>query len=165
MELTPGQLSSLNEMGIPVWEFRSNKAEETTAVVDEIISQQPSEKLLNCDWVVMIDDQNYGEQAQRLLHAMLLSIGIEEQQLVIIDAKQLTQLKNVSAQQKVLIVLGNDMAKEQLGESVVRGSVHKTLDSQISTVVSFALDDLLENPQNKADAWQDLQLAKQASFQ
>jgi len=165
MELTPGQLSSLNEMGIPVWEFRSTIAEGTTAVVDEVTGQQPSEQLLNCDWVVMIDDQNYGEQAQRLLHAMLLSIGIEEQQLAIIDAKQLTQLQNIPTQRKVLIVLGCDIAKELLGESVVRGLVHKTLDSHISTVVSFALDDLLENPQNKADAWQDLQLAKQASFQ
>ena len=165
MELTPGQLSSLNEMGIPVWEFRSNKTEETAELVGEAIAHQPSEQLLNCDWVVMIDEQNYDEQAQSLLHAMLLSIGIEEQQLAVIGAKQLTQLQNVSAQQKVLIVLGHDIAKEQLGESVIRGAIHKTLDSQISTVVSFALDDLLENPQNKADAWQDLQLAKQALFQ
>ncbi len=165
MDLNSRQLSSLKEMGITVWEFRSSKPEEASIIVDEVIAQPASDQLLNCDWIVMIDEQHYGEQAQRLLHAMLLSIGIEEHQLVIIDAKQISQLKNIPSQRKVLIVLGSDIAKKVLGESVVRGAVHKTLDSQISTVVSFGLDDLLENPDNKAHAWQDLQLAKRALFQ
>ena len=165
MELTSRQLSSLKEMGIPVWEFRSSKSEEVVPIVDEVIAEQASEQLLSCDWIVMIDEQNYGEQAQRLLHAMLLSIGIEEHQLAIINAKQVSQLQNIPSLRKVLIVLGGDIAKKVLGESVVRGAVHKTLDSQISTVVSFGLDDLLENSGSKAHAWQDLQLAKQALFQ
>ena len=164
MQLTPRQLSSLNEMGIPVWEFRSTKAEKTAGVVAEIIVQQPSEQLLNCDWVVMIDHNHYGEQAQRLLYAMLLSMGIEEHQFAIIDVKYSVQLQNIDSKRKVLIVLGNDIAKELLGEPLVPGTIHKILNSQISTIISFSLDDLLENPQNKVHAWQDLQLAKQALF-
>lgn len=162
MELNPRQLSSLNEMGIPVWEFRSSEAEEVVVVVEDNLEVYPSEQLLNCDWVVMIDNQNYGEQAQRLLHAMLLSVGVKEHQLAIIDTKQLSQLQTIAAQKKVLIILGSSMAQELLDENIVRGSIHQTMDSKISTVVSYALDDLLENPQKKAHAWQDLQLAKQA---
>ncbi|NOQ82029.1 MAG: hypothetical protein GQ548_05850 [Methylophaga sp.] len=165
MELTPRQLSSLKEMGIPVWEFRSTEAEQAVFVDKQLASTEPSEKLLNCDWVVLIDGQNYSEQAQRLLHAMLFAIGIEQNQVVIIDSEQLTQLQNMPRQRKVLIVLSEVIAKSLLGESVIRGSVHQTLNSQISTVVSFGLDELLENPENKALAWQDLQLAKQALVQ
>lgn len=152
-------------MGIPVWEFRSTEAEQAVFVDKQLASTEPSEKLLNCDWVVLIDGQNYSEQAQRLLHAMLFAIGIEQNQVVIIDSEQLTQLQNVPRQRKVLIVLSEVIAKSLLGESVIRGSVHQTLNSQISTVVSFGLDELLENPENKALAWQDLQLAKQALVQ
>ena len=152
-------------MGIPVWEFRSTEAEQTVFVDKQLASTEPSEQLLNCDWVVLIDGQNYSEQAQRLLHAMLFAIGIEHNQVAIIDSQQLAQLQNVPQQRKVLIVLSERIAKSLLGESVIRGSVHQTLNSQISTVVSFSLDELLENPENKALAWQDLQLAKQALVQ
>jgi len=164
MELSSRQLSSLNVMGITVWEFRSTQSEAVSVVAD-IIPQQASEPLLKCDWVVMIDEKTYGEQAQRLLHAMLFAIGVEKHQLAIIDTKQLTQLDNIPTQKKVLIVLGTDIAKQLLGESIIRGSIHQTLNSQISTVVSFGLDDLLSKPENKAQAWQDLQLAKQALLQ
>jgi len=161
MELSSRQLSSLNTMGIPVWEFRSTQS-EVIAIVDDIIPQQPSEQLLKSDWVVMIDDKTYGEQAQRLLYAMLFAIGVEKHEFAIIDAKQLVQLDTIPTQNKVLIVLSTQVAKQLLGESIVRGSVHKTLNTQVTTVVSFGLDELLANPENKVQAWQDLQLAKQA---
>ncbi len=161
MDLTSRQLSSLNEMGIPVWEFRSNESEQAISVVE----QEPSEQLLNCDWVVLIDGQNYSEQARQLLHAMLFSIGIEQNQVAIIDSDQLAQLHNVPSQNKILIVLGESLAQSLLGENVSRNAVHKTLNSQISTVVSFSLAELLVHPEKKALAWQDLQLAKQALIQ
>jgi len=165
LDLTPRQLSSLSEMGIPVWEFRSNEPEQPTPVVEKIVQVEPSEQLLNCDWIVLIDGQNCSEQRRQLLHAMLFAIGIEQHQVAIIDSDQLAQLQNVPPQRKVLIVLGELLAQSLLGDTVSRDAVHQTLNSQISTVVSFSLAELLASPENKALAWQDLQLAKQALSQ
>lgn len=152
-------------MGITVWEFRTTESEQAVFVDKQLASTEPSEQLLNCDWVVLIDGQNYSEQAQRLLHAMLFAIGIEQNQVVIIDSDQLAQLQNVSSQGKVLIVLGELLAQSLLGETISRDTVHQTLNPQISTVVSFSLAELLDSPENKALAWQDLQLAKRALVQ
>jgi len=149
-------------MGIPVWEFRSALPTQAIAVVDDSIAQTPSEQLLNCDWIVMIDGQHYGKQAQQLLHAMLFAIGVEQHQTAIIDSTQLAQLHTINSAGKVLIVLGSELAKQGLGDTVVRGTIHPCMQSQIATIVTHSLVDLLQHPGKKADAWQDLQLAKQA---
>jgi uracil-DNA glycosylase len=70
-------------------------------------------------------------------------------------------LQNSSDQQRLLLVFGEKLAQSLWGSSVIRGTLHKTVNSQISTVVSLSLDELIASPQNKALAWQDLQLAKQ----
>jgi len=165
MDLTPGQLSSLKEMGIPVWEFRTAEAEQTDSVVEQLVSTEPSEQLLNCDWVVLIDAQAYSEQARQLLHAMLYAIGVEHNQVAIIDSEQLASLQNLPSQNKVLFVLGEQLAQSLLSDTVSRGAIHQAFNTQITTVVSFSLDELLASPVNKALAWQDLQLAKQALIQ
>jgi len=165
MELNPWQLSSLKDMGIPVWEFRSNESEHTPAEVEQANFTEMSEQLLKSEWVVVIDDENYSEQAQSLLHAMLLAIGIDEQKLAIITLKQVMQLQNIPSQNKVLFVLGEAVARIAFSESICRDLIHQTLNTNIKTVVSFSLNELLENPVNKALAWHDLQLAKQALLQ
>ena len=165
MELTPRQLSSLKEMGLPVWEFRSAEPQQTLAVAEQLDSTEPSEQLLNCDWVVLIDAQTYSDQARQLLHAMLHAIGIEQSQVAIIDSDQLAQLENIPSQKKVLFILGGHLAKSLLSDTINRGSVHQALNSQITTVISFSLDELLASPANKALVWQDLLLAKQALIQ
>jgi len=165
MELNPWQLSTLKELGIPVWEFRTNEPKHTAAVVEEVGFTEANEQLLKSEWVVVIDDENYSEQAQSLLHAMLQAIGTDEQKLAIITPEQLTQLHNVPSQNKVLFVLGEIVARTAFGESTFRDSIHQTLNSNIKTVVSFSLNELLANPANKALAWHDLQLAKRALLQ
>lgn len=165
MDLTPRQLSSLKDMGIPVWEVRSTEPEQTIPVAEQRVSAEPSEQLLNCDWVVLIDAQTYTKQAGQLLHAMLYAIGIEQNQVAIIDSEQLSQLQKVSSQSKILFVLGEHLAQPLQKDTLSRGSVYHVLNSQITTVISFSLDELLANPANKALAWQDLKLAKQTLFQ
>ena len=165
LELTPRQLFSLSEMGIPVWEFRSAEPEEKRAVIEKIVPIEPSEQLLNCDWIILIDGQNYSEQARQLLLSMLFSIGIEQNQVAIIDSDQLAPLQNVPSQKKVLFVLGEHLAHPLRSETMSRGAIHQALSTNITTVVSFSLDELLTSPMNKALAWQDLQLAKQALVQ
>ncbi|MFW5451878.1 MAG: DNA polymerase III subunit psi [Methylophagaceae bacterium] len=156
MEFTPGQLSTLKEIGIPVWELRTANTEPAVSSVDA----EPDEQLLQCHCMVMVESQITNEQAQRLLHAMLLAIGISSQQTVIVTPEQLAQLHNLPSQNKVLLVLGAALAQSLFDDGVSRGQTHQTLRSQLTTVISSSLDELLSSPENKAFVWQDLQLVK-----
>lgn len=161
MDLTPRQLSSLDEMGIPVWVLRSKIASEASSAADAVItSQKPSEQLLRCTWVVLVD-KNHHEQAQRLLHAMLSSIAVIPEQVSLISSEQLPQLQQIEVQGKVLLVLGDDLLERTLN----RGVIHQTQSVEINTVLSFSLDELLAQPEKKAEVWQDLQLAQSALSQ
>ena len=154
MELNSRQLSSLNEMGIPVWKLRSQVSND--AVSDNVItSQEPSEQLLRCTWIVLVD-KNHHEQSQRLLHAMLSSMAVSPEQVALISAEQLPQLQHIEAQGKVLLVLGDKVSEQVLS----RGEIHQTQAISVNTVLSFSLDELLAQPEKKAEAWHDLQLAQ-----
>lgn len=164
MDLTPGQLSTLTEMGIPVWELRQQKVTEFVTTSDYVTNPvEINEQLLQSDWLILIDKETYSEQAQRLLHAMLSSIGLSLQRVAIITHEQLPELQNLSAERKVLLAFGTAAAQllldDQLPFDDCRGRTHQILASQLTTVVSFGLEDLLNNPENKVLAWQDLQLA------
>ncbi|NOQ93954.1 MAG: hypothetical protein GQ547_04870, partial [Methylophaga sp.] len=93
------------------------------------------------------------------------AINVDQQNLAIIDSAQLVQLQHSPSPCKVMIILGEVLASTSLGESIIRGSTHKTLDQKITTVVSFSLSELLTKPEKKALAWQDLQLAKRTYLQ
>ena len=169
MDLKPGQLSALAEMGIPVWELRQQKITELEiATGHPINSAEIDQQLLQSDWLILIDKQTYNDQAQRLLQAMLSTIGLSLQTVAIVTHEQLPQLHVLSADRKVLLAFGTTARqlmldnKSTLEES--RGKAHQTLNSKLTTIVSFGLDELLERPENKILAWQDLQLAR-ATYQ
>ena len=164
MDLRPGQLSALAEMGIPVWELRQQTTTGQLAIDDAITSVEIDEQLLQSDWLVLLDKQTHNEQAQRLLQAMLSSIGLSLQNVAIVTDKQLPQLQNLSADRKLLLVFGIVAAQLLLDDQATlddcRGKTHQTMSSHLTTIISFGLDDLLNCPENKILAWQDLQLAK-----
>ncbi|MFW5425897.1 MAG: DNA polymerase III subunit psi [Methylophagaceae bacterium] len=153
MELTPSQLSSLNEMGIPVWELRTDNTEQ--------VSNEPVALILQAECLVLLESHSNEQQVQHLLQAMLFAIGLNADQFSIISSDQLPQLQDSSVPQKLLLVFGESFAQSLWGRSAVRGTQHKMLDTQVPTIVSFSLDELLVSPENKILAWQDLQLAKQ----
>lgn len=152
MDLTPSQLSSLDEMEIPVWELHSKHSSAATAEL--------TDQALQGDCLVMLDSHSNDQQAQALLQAMLFSIGLNVGQYTVINSKQLDQIPDGSVQQKLLLVLGEELAQELWGKSVTRGKKHQALSVNISTVVSVSLEKLLASPNAKALAWHDLQLAK-----
>lgn len=153
MNLTPSQLSSLNEMELPVWALRSNtvKAEEV----------EPSTQLEIRDCLVLVDSNTNNQHEQRLLASMLHSIGVLKHQFTVLNPEQLPQLQTNHQQPTLLLVLGEGIAQLLWGKSVTRGQTHQTLDNAVSTVVSYSLDELLVSPEHKASAWDDLLLAKQ----
>ncbi len=165
MDLKPGQLSALAEMGVPVWELRQQKSIELDIATDHTInSTEIDQQLLQSDWLILIDKQTYNEQAQRLLQAMLSTIDLSLPTVAIVTHEQLSQLQHLSADQKIILAFGNKAAQLLLDEKITldacRGKTHQTLNSQLTTVFSFGLEELLNNPENKILAWQDLQLAK-----
>lgn len=152
MDLTPSQLFSLDEMGIPVWGLRSESSSETVA--------EFTEQSLQGECLVIVESHNNDQQTQRLLHAMLFSIGLRDKQYTVISSDQLAQIQHGSVQQKRLLVLGEELAQSLWGKSVIRGKSHQALGNSISAVVSFSLEQLLTSPEDKALAWRDLQLLK-----
>ena len=67
MELTPSQLSSLNEMAIPVWVLRTENTEPQTG--------DNNEQLQCSDCFILLESASIVQQQQRLLQAMLFAIG------------------------------------------------------------------------------------------
>ena len=154
MDLTPSQLSSLNEMGIPVWALRSEESQQDIEPSIEISS-------FGCECLILVESHSNDQQVQRLLQALLFSIGLTTNKYTTISAAQLPQLQKLADQPSLLLVLGERFAQSLWGASVVRGKPHEPLNVQLATVVSFSLDEMLISPEKKALVWQDLQLAKQ----
>lgn len=154
MELNSRQLSSLDEMGITVWEFRT---ENTENVVKEPLSPEILERVIACPWLVVLDVQLYGEAEQRLLYAMLFSIGLSFEHIVILSPSQFDTLEGEGREdlfkQKIAFVLGERL----LGE--------KSIAPQHCVITRFSLTELLNKPELKAQAWHDLQLAKKIAQQ
>lgn len=159
MQLESRQLAMLVEMGIPVWELRTEQSVDILPVA-ELTVPVLNENLLQRDWFILVEQQIMNEQEQRLLYAMLSTIDVTRQQINIVTLEQLPQIEQVPAKGKLLFVLGSTNLQLLLGGDSSRGEVHQTLSSGVVTVVSFSLKELLESPERKVLAWQDLQLAK-----
>ncbi|MDH5357348.1 MAG: hypothetical protein OEY48_01445 [Gammaproteobacteria bacterium] len=166
MQLSPGQLSTLTEMGIPVWEYRqlSPIPTETVTVEPSIQSTETDEQIIRCDWLVLIDQSDNNQQTQRLLQAMMSAVGVLQHQFAIVRYDQLSQLHTLPIDRKVVMALGHKSAQLLLGEKVLiedcRGKAFQAAASKLTTIVSFSLSELIQTPQKKALAWQDIQFAK-----
>lgn len=165
MQLEPGQLSTLFEMGIPVWELRPHQATHIDESEEIISNCKPiDEQLLQCDWWVLLDSHTHNEQAHRLLNAMLASISVDFKQVALVSLEQLSQLHQLANSNKLLLAFGEKVVDQLFnGQDILdgnRGKVMKSLPSELTTIVSYDLNDFLTQPEMKALAWQDLQLAK-----
>jgi len=162
--LAPGQLSTLTEMGIPVWEFRSHETSnpsETNTI--QSLDAEVYEPLPAVDCLMVVAEQDDIDEAKRLLHAMLFSIGLTPNNSAIVSPKQLNQLLASSTQHKVLIAFGEQLVPKALNSQATdRGHIYSSSDSTLKIIISLSLATLLRSPDKKALAWQDLQLLKAA---
>lgn len=162
------QLAILTEMGIPVWELRSQQiSQPATSKVTDVISTALNaefyEPLPAVDCLIVVTEQDNNEKAKRLLHAMLFSIGLTPNNSAIVSAQQLSQLQTSPYPHKALIVFGEQLVPQTLNSQAVdRGRIHSSADPALKIIISLSLMDLLNSPDKKVLAWQDLQLLKAA---
>ena len=68
-----------------------------------------------------------------------------------------------------MILLGEQAVKQAFDDSATvsnyRNEAHAILRAKLITVVSFSLENLLQSPENKVLAWQDMLLAKNSQQQ
>jgi DNA polymerase III psi subunit len=148
-------------MGIPVWEFRTTNDDATISQYHDPLSVQNIEALDQCQCWVMTDVEQQNVQAQRLLHAILFSMGLNSQQFCSIEPSHFAQLNTVDTENKVLIIFGEHLAKNALEETIVRGKLHKPAAIEgLTMLLTDSLDNLLINPQLKSSVWHDLQPAR-----
>ena len=167
MMLDSRQVSLLTEMGIPVWELRTSDEIATEAIEPPVVDIAALlQRVAQSDWLICCENV-LTEQGHRLLQAMLSTIELSLADVCLLSLTELNKLietAEIEPQQKVVLLLGEQAVKQAFNESAqvsnYRNEAHAISPSQLATVVSFSLENLLQSPENKVLAWQDLQLAK-----
>ncbi len=166
------QVSLLTAMGIPVWKLRSmsekNAEFEASNLADgsALLSKCSNSKILVCH------DSQITKQTNYLLQAMMLTIGLPGEAICFISLVELdvlTKLKEIETIQKVLLLMGDGAVKQVFGDEskveTYRNNTHNIEELKLTAIVSFGLDELMLNPQNKALALQDLHTVKMCTQQ
>ncbi len=164
MQLNSSQLSILAEIGIPVWELRpastAQNFELDTHGLEQVLSDQ-TEIQRQQPWIVVTDEIEPNSAKQSLLYAMLKAINLSYDDVAVITSTDYSRLVLDSANNKIMLALGHQALNciKGISESIehCRGKIHQV---DIDTVVSYGLDELLNNPTKKAAVWQDLVFAK-----
>ena len=118
--------------------------------------------------ILVSHDSQITKQTNYLLQAMLSTIGLSSAAACFISLAEvdvLTKLKERSKlNKKYLLLMGDGAVKQVFGEAsnvvTYRNNTHNIEQSNLTAIVSFGLDELMINPQNKALAWQDLRTVK-----
>jgi len=158
MQLEPRQLSTLEEMGIPVWELRNQLISSTSAIAVELDDQQ-----VNANVYLIFDGENHTEQKQQLLVAMMAAIDININTTAVIRADQFQSLKSQPLKNKLLFVFGKRFHSHFLSEQTtddMKAGVHSLKESELNVVFIDDLSELIQRPESKQLAWQVLKNTK-----
>lgn len=159
MQLNSRQLSILDQIGIPVWELRGQNV-GSSLQEREVLT---GETKIQCQqsWIVVVEKIEANSAKQSLLYAMLKAINVSYDDVAVITSNEYPMLDLDATNNKLVLVLGRAALSciDGISESFehCRGKIHQT---DIDTVVSYGLDELLNNPHKKAAVWQDLLFAK-----
>ncbi|MBE0439276.1 MAG: DNA polymerase III subunit psi [Gammaproteobacteria bacterium] len=159
MQLNSSQLSILEEIGIPVWELRLQNVEPALQQREVLTAETKIQ--YQQSWIVVVDKIEDNSSKQALLYAMLKAINVSYDDVAVITSDDYLMLDLDSTNNKIMLVLGSAALSyiDGISESIeqCRGKIHQ-IDSDI--VVSYGLDELLNDPTKKAAVWQDLLFAK-----
>ena len=161
------QISLLQAMGIPVWKLRSIAEEKVEVSVNRPLDTSALLARISNSIILVSHDSQISKQTNYLLQAMMSTIGLSGAAACFISLAELdalTKLKEREIEQKILFLMGDGAVKQVFGEAsnvvTYRNNTHNIEQSNLTAIVSFGLDELMINPQNKALAWQDLRTVK-----
>lgn len=168
MDLNPGQLFALKEMGIPVWELRSDNSSQLIETSPEslLTNDEVLAEISACRLIVLTTDVVTDEKEKRLLHALVLSLGLKFNDLLLMTNNEFEvveeQLSN--SDQKLLLILADESTSSFIESSKADcktiAKCYTTRRFQWPAFISFSLKDLLKQSELKAILWQDLKLLK-----
>ena len=170
--LNSKQVFLLSEMGIPTWQLRQDIAVEhaSQSVLSKDVKVDNTallRRIESASWWVCHDSDN-SQQIERLIQAMLLSIGVLLPDVCILTPSELKAIASEdisNSHQKRLLIFGELVTKQIFGASAtieqLRYEPQLSFRSKLITIVGLELDTLLKSPENKKQAWQNLLLAKQ----
>ncbi len=154
---------------LPVWQLRhpiagAEQATELTqpeqAIIQEAEVPSVSIRLMVSEdgqWLFALKQQQT-EAAETLLHNMLAAVTVKVGQ----DVVEAPIATIADFQPKVIVSMGESVAQQLLALNQplvqLRGKAHTLNETPV--IVTYAPDDLLLNPADKAHAWADLCLAK-----
>lgn len=171
--LTSQQLLILNEMGIPVWQERlaTVQIETGSASIAEPAdtpgqeADYPSEVKELPDfarYLIIVDNSELSQLEKRLLQAMLRSVGIAMTEVIVLsisDFRDYEAALSLTEQQRLLLLLGDNVASSIIdinaGVGEHKGQTYRVFNN-VEAIVTFSLQQLINTPENKAAAWQDL---------
>lgn len=160
---------------LPVWQLRYPVAEshpsetkQSLTVAPEVVNNQTEAEIgsLTSFRVIISDDgqwlfalsQQHSSDAETLFHNMMKAINVNIGQ-DIAEAK----LQSISDYApKIIVAMGEAVAHQLLALShpLAQMRSQSYILNNTPMIVSYAPNDLVQNPADKAKAWQDLCLAK-----
>lgn len=169
MDLNSRQLFALNEMGIPVWELRSDDSSHLVVTPVDVVAVNHDEvvaQIRSCRLIVLTASTVANEQEKRLLHALVFSLGLSLNDALLMtnDEFVLIEDKLSDSLRKPLLILGKETASELVEgfelSDAENTKPYTTKVSQWSACISYSLEVLLKQTELKSMAWQDLKLIK-----
>jgi uracil-DNA glycosylase len=160
---------------LPVWQLRNpvvgiNTPETEAAVLPteaEVSgNQQKSEASTYRFRLIVSEDgqwlfalkQQHSTEAETLFHNMLKAVNVKIGR----DVAEAQTVTHVDCVPRVIVLMGEELAQQllALSQSLVqlRGQPHTINNTPV--IVTYAPDDLLQQVADKANAWEDLCLAK-----
>ena len=166
------QVLLLTAMGIPVWKLRSMSEKNAELAASNLVDGSALLSKFSSAKILVCHDSQITKQKNYLLQAMMSTIGLPGEAICFISLVELdvlTKLKEIETIQKVLLLMGDGAVKQVFGDEskveTYRNNTHNIEELKLTAIVSFGLDELMLNPQNKALALQDLHTVKMCTQQ
>lgn len=131
MTLAAHSYDMLDQMGIPVWQLRSNA--QSQAIADAVETVDVS----SVSYVVISDCWHKGQEQQRLLHAIFYAVKINREDVAVLTTEQSL------AQQGDLV-----------DKTII--SCVETTQLEVPVIALPTLSQLIEQPTLKAKVWSNL---------
>jgi DNA polymerase III psi subunit len=159
MNLSDSQLVALREIGIPIWEYRTDN--EQTALKEPSLDTNTarlnnntsvSTFTIDASYLVVVESAQLDVQSNNLLRGITKALGVPVSDIKIVNASQVRQLE-ITETNRYFLILGQEALL-----SMDEGYDYQSMTNQIheydyNMLVSHSLSDILDDVSRKEDIW------------